>query len=277
MVVWTEVTFFSLKTFNLDLSIFSLLLGSAGTPFAVELLVWIPVTYITICVFSSLFAVKIMHFYRFLPGGVTNARTLLMSASYMGRLVPPLVYNFLMMVHCTPNSIRSSAYSDLMGTMQALDAFNVFFPMVLVVLVLFVITNLGARLLSLCRVKQFEFDDQFDDENIASGERILRTEKQVLERAWQPMDELSGNEDGESLVEPQLYSATSEISDDLGPTASAAATSPRFKEVVVATAAPIVSKTHLPRGQAGLLRSLEEGGTPDSSGKKRVGDDILNF
>ena len=72
---------------SIDLSIFSLLLKSAVTPFAVELLgerahifllfslvlffcslVWIPVTYITVCVFHSLFSVRVLHYYRFLPG-----------------------------------------------------------------------------------------------------------------------------------------------------------------------------------------------------------------
>ncbi len=49
------------------------------------------------------------------------------------------------------------------------DAFSVFFPMVLVVLVAVVLFNLVDRLLSLCRFKQFEFDDHFDDSNIAAG------------------------------------------------------------------------------------------------------------
>ncbi len=61
LVVWTEVTQFTFnpKGLALDLSVFSLLLGTARTPFAVELLVWVTVSYITVCVFSSIFAVKV--------------------------------------------------------------------------------------------------------------------------------------------------------------------------------------------------------------------------
>ena len=54
------------------------------------------------------------------------------------------------------------------------DAFAVFFPMVLLLLVAIVLFNLVDRLLSLCRVKQFEFDDHFDDSSIAAGYRKRR-------------------------------------------------------------------------------------------------------
>jgi hypothetical protein len=304
LVIWTECTVFT-ERFNVDLSPFSLLLGSALTPFAVELIVWIPVTYITVCVFSSLFAIRVLHYYRFLPGGVTNARTLLMSASYMGRLVsnciiitifcfghsfhqvPPLVYNYLLMIHCGPGLARTTAYSDLMGMMPLLGStFTVFFPIVLIVLVLFVVTNLGSRILGLCRVKQFDFSESFDDENCSNGERVLRAEKAALERSWQ-LEEIVSDDDGEALVEspsnvfsePKTTTTTSTSSSS----SSTPTTSPSSDIKVdmpsilrLNTVEPMVERKggHLPRAQAGLLRSLDQA---QPGGEKRVGDGILDF
>lgn len=264
-VIWTEVTIFSYSFTHakVDLSIFSLLLSSAATPFAVELLVWIPVTYITVCVFHSLFSVRVFHYYRFLPGQATNARTLLMSASYMGRLVPPLVFNYLLMIHCGQDLIRNSAYSGLMGPMQQFpilgssDAFAVFFPMVIVLLVAVVLFNLVDRLLALCRVKQFEFDDHFDDQTISTGERILRTEREAMERSFDVTDE--------EEVEREISEGTAGERVQFLPLGSLdrPPAKTQLSSVAVegsgAAAAPVRSKSvRLPRSQATLLRSLQD-------------------
>ncbi len=269
-VIWTEVTIFSYTYTNIDLSIFSLLLSSANTPFAVELLVWLPVTYITVCVFHSLFSIRVLHYYRFLPGQATNSRTLLMSASYMGRLVPPLVFNYLLMIHCGRGLLRNSAYSELMGPMNAFpllgDAFAVFFPMVLVVLVAVVLLNVVDRILGLCRVKQFEFEDHFDDESIAAGERILRTEREAMGRAF---DLTTDEED----LEQELSSSSASAGDSekvrfLPPVKSA--NSPASSSSAAASASALAAADHaprkarLPRSAATLLRSLE-GETQDDT------------
>ena len=251
-VIWTEVTQFSLSFLNVDLSLFSLMLNTAYTPFAVEMLVWIPVTYLTLCIFSSLFSIRVFSYYRFLPGGGTNARTLLMSASYMGRLVPPLIFNYMLMIHCGPNLVRDSAFSELMGTMEVGGIFNLFFPVVLVVLVGIVLLNLGDRILAVFRVRQFQYDEHFDDESISAGERILRTEKLAMGRQMELTDEEELEEELDGSI--ILGNSNSEGVRFL----------PAGPEVVVQgesgmRAAPLPSrKARLPRGQAGLLRSLSD-------------------
>ncbi len=306
---------FSYTVRHIDLSIFSLLLSSAKTPFAVELLVWIPVSYITICVFSSLFSIRILHYYRFLPGQATNPRTLLVSASYMGRLVPPLVFNYLLMIHCGAGGLRKSAYSELMGPMNAFpllgDAFAVFFPMVLVLLVAAVLFNVADRILALFRVKQFQFDDHFDDESIAAGERILRTEREAMGRAFElSTDEEDLEEELVSSAEPEkvrFLPAVKPLSPGGGASASSSSSSAAAGG---AQAGEAPRKARLPRAAAGLLRSLEAeqrddgssgvvlsgsvssapliprgpapaaaSAAPPLSGKggKKVGDEILDF
>lgn len=244
VVIWTEVTFFSwsVSSGKVDLSLFSLMLNTAYTPFAVELLVFLPVAYMAFCVLHSLFSIRVLHFYRFLPKA-TNARTLLYSASFVGRLIPPLVYNYLLMIHCGVGAImiRSSSYSQLMGAMQAFpilgDAFAVFYPIVLILLVVVVLFNLVDRILGLFRVKQFEFDEHFDDTTIAAGERILKVEREALDRSWEGTDEEELEMEIEKDIENQKM-----LSSYTEPSSS------------VSFAAP-GRKHRLPRNQAGFCFS----------------------
>lgn len=281
------MTQFSYSHAGIDLSLFSLMLNTAYTPFAIEMLVFIPVTYITICVMHSLFSIRIFSYYRFVPGGATNSRTLLMSASYMGRLVPPLVFNYMLMIHCGSQAdtsmLRYSAYMGLMGTMKAFpimgDAFAVFFPMVLIILVAMVLFNLGDRVLALFRVRQFQFDDHFDDAAIAQGERILLAEREALLRQVDMTDEeeleaeltmgLVSSASNPSVVVESLSASLAAGNGDGGGGGGAGASS-------IGGSAPLPPprKNRLPRANAGLLRSLSEvGGGASESSSVGGGDD----
>jgi hypothetical protein len=147
----------------------------------------------------------------------------------------------------------------------------------------------------LFRVQQFQFSENFDDNNISSGERILRTERETMGRMYGMTDEEELEEEismGLNTEKIQFLTSNSEV------------VIPMPKD----TSEYRPKKPRLPRGEAGLLRSLsetpdfEEGGNSsnealipksnigNSSGRsgysgsgarggasKRVGDDILDI
>ena len=58
--------------------------------------------------------------------------------------------------------------------------FSVFFPIILVVLCLFNIFNIYGKVLSFLGLKQFQFTEDFDDEKIEEGKRLIYKGKSVV-------------------------------------------------------------------------------------------------
>jgi hypothetical protein len=53
------------------------------------------------------------------------------------------------------------------------NSFSVFFPIILVVLCLFNIFNIYGKVLSFVGLRQFQFTEDFDDEKIEEGKKLI--------------------------------------------------------------------------------------------------------
>jgi hypothetical protein len=96
-------------------------------------------------------------------------------------VVPSLCYNFLQLVGVSEKS--GVAYSEVMGTIKldslhwigaVGDLFAQFFPLLLLVVAIFVFFDIHGRILTLCHVKRFVFEQKMTDDTIAEGREILQ-------------------------------------------------------------------------------------------------------
>lgn len=192
-VLWSEVTFFSRhdpdpnsatedKPTGIDLSIWSILIHANGlSNLACQLFIFLSITYMAICVYWSLFRLRLFNFYRLIPHQQTDPSSLMFCALYLGRLIPPLAHNYLAMIH-NPDT----AFWKLMGNMAVVPilggTFNTYVPIMLAVVVLFTLFNLYSRIASLLRIKRFQFSESMNDETVEEGGEILRRERSKRER-----------------------------------------------------------------------------------------------
>jgi hypothetical protein len=192
-VLWSEVTFFSRhdpdpnstvedKPSGIDLSIWSILIHARGlSNSACQLFIFLSITYMAICVYWSLFRLRLFNFYRLIPHQQTDPSSLMFCALYLGRLIPPLAHNYLAMIH-NP----ATAFWKLMGNMAVVPilggTFNTYVPILLAVVVLFTLFNLYSRMAALLRIKRFQFSENINDEQVEEGSEILRRERNKRER-----------------------------------------------------------------------------------------------
>jgi len=178
LTMWSELTFWTVKINGPDMSIFSLLLDLNSKNVLAQLVICAPLIYMAFCSFYSLFKLKIFNLFRIKKYQQTDDRSLLFSAAWLARLIPPLSYNFLSIVH----RYDGTAFSLVMGSMDiAMQWFN--FVMSLCIIFLCVVTylNVYERLLALLRIKRFHFKDDFHDEQIDEGASHVRRARQKLD------------------------------------------------------------------------------------------------
>mmetsp|Transcript_6882 Transcript_6882/g.17357 ORF Transcript_6882/g.17357 Transcript_6882/m.17357 type:complete len:785 (+) Transcript_6882:126-2480(+) len=178
-VVWSECTFWSTEVGSRpDLSPFSQLLripglGLVGTMF----FIFVPISYMALCAFYSLFKLRLFNYYHIIPHHQTDSNSLLFSAAWLCRLTAPLAFNFLLLVH----KFDCTAFSVVLSSMNIVpvvgNTFNWFFPALLTLLCVSTFFNLGGRVLSLLKIKRFQFTDTFNDTQIEEGRDLLARER----------------------------------------------------------------------------------------------------
>jgi len=203
-LLWSEVTFSSKNGDTsigqsardhsdpyTDLSIWSSLIHAVGLPDLFrQFFVFVAVTYLSVCVYWSLFTFRLFDLYSLLPHGQTDASSLLFAALYLGRLTAPLVYNFLNMIH---NS--RTAFFVLMGDMAQVPilgtSFNTYLPLALGVIVLATAFNLYSRIASVLHLRKFHFDANWNDAQIDEGADLLRRERVERDKKSESMGTLA--------------------------------------------------------------------------------------
>eukprot|EP01125_Pyxidicula_operculata_P009229 TRINITY_DN3051_c0_g1_i2.p1 TRINITY_DN3051_c0_g1~~TRINITY_DN3051_c0_g1_i2.p1 ORF type:complete len:592 (+),score=104.90 TRINITY_DN3051_c0_g1_i2:15-1790(+) len=141
------------------------------------------ICYMGICTYASLFNLKLFRYYQLLPHQRTDGNSILFSAAYLSRLTAPLCLNFLHVIgyasaHSLSPFIRIQFPDSVVVQKLQTTVYN-YFPLVLVVFGIIHIFNLHNKLLSLCKIKRFDFSENFNDSQIEEGERIVRREKQA--------------------------------------------------------------------------------------------------
>jgi len=176
LVVWCEITL----VVPIDLSPFSqIIVHSQMQGFGKQIFCFIPLSYMALCAYTTLFKVKLFNYYRLVPHQQSDPNSIMFSANYLCRLAAPLSYNFLKLINQ-----EDSSFAAVMGEMDAFPLgkdFQIFFPIFVAVLCLFTIFNVWGKIASMCCIKRFRYVPDDDYKLITEGEQILRDERATKE------------------------------------------------------------------------------------------------
>ena len=195
MVLWCEITMF-LASSNFRISVFSLMMDAAPSNFfLLQMIVLIPLVYVAFVCYFALFRAKLFSFYEFVPHYSDN-QTMLFNALFVSRFTLPICYNLLMFVHeeqllnggldyrsCEVPSFNgtgfcySTGFSSVLGVMDVVPLlgkeFNIYFPIVLLILIVMNLFSVWSCLFRLCGVKRFTFEEHETKETVEQGRHLL--------------------------------------------------------------------------------------------------------
>jgi LMBR1-like membrane protein len=213
-VVWSECTFWSTEVGSRpDLSPFSQLLNIPGLGLVGTMLfIFVPISYMALCAFYSLFKLRLFNYYHIIPHHQTDSNSLLFSAAWLCRLTAPLAFNFLLLVH----QFECTSFSVVLSSMNIVpvvgNTFNWFFPALLVLLCVVTFFNLGGRVLTLLKIKRFQFTDTFNDTQIDEGRDLLVRERRRRTHGFHSLGIFSTTSSSSSSSTASLVGASSSSS-----------------------------------------------------------------
>ncbi|XP_039068669.1 LMBR1 domain-containing protein 2 homolog A-like [Hibiscus syriacus] len=174
---------------GVDLSLCSILINSVGKQeMLVQVIAFVPLMYMCICTYFSLFKIGMLMFYSLTPRQ-TSSVSLLMICSMVARYAPPISYNFLNLIHFPDN--RKTIFEKRMGNID--DAvpffgkgFNKIYPLIMVIYTLLHVANFFDLVIDYFGNWRSMFNFQEQDEDTdgfdPSGLIILQKERALLER-----------------------------------------------------------------------------------------------
>jgi hypothetical protein len=193
-VIWSECTFWVKKP---TLSIFALLVhhwSSVHNYFNLELFCFLAISYLCFCAYWTLFQIKLFNIYFIAPNHQTDDYSLLFIGMFLCRLTPPLCLNFLGLIHMDShitgdNEGAKVAYTTLMGHLDLVsDGFNIYFPILVVLLCMGTWFKLGTLCLSSIGFAQFLQSDELTTDLMEEGKAFVNREKRRIEREWKKDD-----------------------------------------------------------------------------------------
>eukprot|EP00064_Thunnus_orientalis_P002002 superscaffoldBa00000139_g2007 len=98
-VVWSECTFFSTHPV---LSLFAVFIQMAEKQYnyiCIEMACFVTIFFLCVCVYSTVFRIRVFNYYYLVPHHQTDAYSLQFSGMLFCRLTPPLCLNFLGLIH----------------------------------------------------------------------------------------------------------------------------------------------------------------------------------
>lgn len=173
---------------RLDLSLFSILINSVkGQEVLVQIFAFVPLMYMCICTYYSLFKIGMLMFYSLTPRQ-TSSVNLLMICSMVARYAPPISYNFLNLIRLGKN--KRTIFEKRMGNIDEAvpffgSEFNRIYPLIMVIYTLLVTSNFFDRVINFFgSLKRFRFQTEVDDMDgfDPSGLIILQKERSWLEQ-----------------------------------------------------------------------------------------------
>ncbi|KAK7400342.1 hypothetical protein VNO78_11548 [Psophocarpus tetragonolobus] len=178
----------TILTSGVDLSIFSILVHVAGQQeVLVQLAAFVPLMYMCICTYYSLFKMGMMMFYSLTPRQ-TSSVSLLMICSMVARYAAPISYNFLNLINIGGD--RKTIFEKKMGKIN--DAvpffgkgFNKIYPLIMVIYTLLIVGNIFNRVIDYCgNWKIFKFNEDAKDMDgfDPSGVIIIQRERSLLQQ-----------------------------------------------------------------------------------------------
>ncbi|PSS26197.1 LMBR1 domain-containing protein 2 A like [Actinidia chinensis var. chinensis] len=175
---------------GVDLSLFSILINAVGKQeVLVQVAAFIPLMYMCVCTYYSLFKVGMLTFYSFTPRQ-TSSVSLLMICSMVARYAPPISYNFLNLIRLVvDHKTRKTIFEKRMGNID--DAvpffgkgFNKIYPLIMVIYTLLIATNFFDRVINYFgnwKIFRLQSESEDIDGFDPSGLIILQKERSWLE------------------------------------------------------------------------------------------------
>ncbi|KAM4708931.1 G-protein coupled receptor-associated protein LMBRD2 isoform 1-T2 [Discoglossus pictus] len=190
VVVWSECTFFSARPV---LSLFAVFIQQAEQTYNyiyIEVACFLTVFFLSICVYSTVFRIRVFNYYYLASHHQTDAYSLLFSGMLFCRLTPPLCLNFLGLTHMDVSiaheKTEPTAYTSIMGSLRVLpliaDVFYIYYPMLVVILCIATYFSLGTRCLNLLGFQQFMGDNDMTSDLTDEGKELIRREKRKRQR-----------------------------------------------------------------------------------------------
>ncbi|XP_061336562.1 uncharacterized protein LOC133283681 isoform X2 [Gastrolobium bilobum] len=173
---------------SVDLSLFSILIKYVGSQeVLVQVFAFVPLMYMCICTYYSLFKIGMLMFYSLTPRQ-TSSVNLLMICSMVARYAPPISYNFLNLIRLGPH--KTTIFEQRMGNIDRAvpffgNRFNKIYPLIMVIYTLLVASNFFDRVFHfLGSWKRYIFKTEADDMDgfDPSGLIILQKERSWLEQ-----------------------------------------------------------------------------------------------
>lgn len=231
----------TMLTSGVDLSLFSILIKAVGSDeVLVQVLAFVPLMFMCMCTYYSLFKVGRLMFYSLTPSQ-SSAVSLLMICSMVARYAPPISYNFLNLISLGGG--RRTVFEKRMGKIDDAvpffgDGFNRIYPLIMVIYTILVASNFFDRIINFFgNWKIFRFQKEATDDMDGfdpSGLLILQKERMWLEQGLKvgehviplarnfndsSMDMESGSNNTDSIVE--MKESSDFIKDDkMGSTSS---------------------------------------------------------
>ncbi|XP_064498808.1 G-protein coupled receptor-associated protein LMBRD2 [Pseudopipra pipra] len=190
IVVWSECTFFSTKPVLSLFAVFIQLAEKTYNYIYIEMACFLTIFFLSICVYSTVFRIRVFNYYYLASHHQTDAYSLLFSGMLFCRLTPPLCLNFLGLTHMdatiSHKKTQPTAYTSIMGSMRVLsfiaDGFYIYYPMLVVILCIATYFSLGTRCLNLLGFQQFMGDSEMTSDLIDEGKELIRREKRKRQR-----------------------------------------------------------------------------------------------
>ncbi|NXR03545.1 LMBD2 protein, partial [Sagittarius serpentarius] len=190
IVVWSECTFFSTKPVLSLFAVFIQLAEKTYNYIYIEMACFLTIFFLSICVYSTVFRIRVFNYYYLASHHQTDAYSLLFSGMLFCRLTPPLCLNFLGLTHMDVTishiNTQPTAYTSIMGSMKVLsfiaDGFYIYYPMLVVILCIATYFSLGTRCLNLLGFQQFMGDSEMTSDLIDEGKELIRREKRKRQR-----------------------------------------------------------------------------------------------
>nr|XP_010937375.1 LMBR1 domain-containing protein 2 homolog A isoform X2 [Elaeis guineensis] len=173
---------------GVDLSLFSVLIRAVRKQeVLVQIAAFVPLMYMCICTYYSLFKIGMLMFYSLTPKQ-TSSVSLLMICSMVARYAPPISYNYLNLIRLGGDA--KTIFEKRMGNID--DAvpffgrgFNKIYPLIMVIYTLLVVSNFFGRVIDYFGSRiWFKFQSEQEDMDgfDPSGMIILQKERSWLEQ-----------------------------------------------------------------------------------------------
>ncbi|XP_020586630.1 LMBR1 domain-containing protein 2 homolog A-like isoform X2 [Phalaenopsis equestris] len=175
---------------GVDLSLFSILINTVGKQeMLVQIAAFVPLMYMCICTYYSLFKIGMLMFYSLTPRQ-TSSVSLLMICSMVARYAPPISYNFLNLIRLDRDN--KTVFEKRMGNIDDAvpffgQGFNRIYPLIMVIYTVLVAVNFFGRVIDYFGSwKRFRFRNEEEDMNgfDQSGIIILQKERSWLEKGY---------------------------------------------------------------------------------------------